>query len=114
MSPELENDQQVPLRSDGNLMVEEGKVKATENNNCEGSTKKEHSKEYIDIWGEVCRLVEDELGGSNQIHAWMNKQDDDLGSISADFESEIFDQLLDELIDQLVGHPVTTLLLQKL
>ncbi|XP_061374703.1 uncharacterized protein LOC133316919 [Gastrolobium bilobum] len=109
LSPELENDQHFNLRSDSNLMIEENKVKETESNKCEGSKKKEkHSQEYIHNWGEVSKLVKDELVGSNKIHAWMNKQGD-LGSISADFESEIFDQLLNELIDQLVGHPLTTL-----
>lgn len=110
LSPELENDQRFLLRSDGNLMIEERKVKAIENNKYEGSKKKEkHSKGYIGIWGEVCRLAEDEWNGSNKIHhAWMNKQGE-FGSISADFESEIFDYLLNEVIDELVGHPLSTL-----
>lgn len=111
LTPELENDRLLLLRSDGNLMIDERKVKVKtiENNNYEGSKKKEkNGKEYVDIWGGVCRLVEDELGGSNQINAWMNKQSD-LESICADFESEIFDQLLNELIDQFVGHSFTSL-----
>lgn len=85
-------------------MIDERKAKAIENNKYEGSKKKEkHSQEYIHIWGEVCRIVEEELAGSNQTHAWKNRQSD-LESISADFESEIFDQLLNEVIDQFVGH----------
>lgn len=112
MSTELENDQLCILNSDSNLIIEE-KVKATENNSHERSKKKEkQSQECVDIWGEICRLAEDELVGSNQIKAEMSKQGD-FESISADFESEIFDHLLNELIDQLVGNPSKTLQLQN-
>jgi len=104
LSPKLDNDQHLPVRSDGNLMIDdESKVEAIDNNKHEGSKKKEmNGQEYIDIWVEVCRIVEDELAESNKIHIWTNKQGD-LGSISADFESEIFDHLLNELVDQLAG-----------
>lgn len=104
LTPELETGKHIRMRSDDNLMIDEKKDKAIESNKYEGSKKKEkHSyKEYVDIWGEACRLVEDELGGSkNQVHVWMNEQSD-LGSICADFESEIFDQLLNEVVSQLV------------
>ncbi|KAK2440734.1 hypothetical protein QL285_012110 [Trifolium repens] len=99
LTPELENNKNILIRSDDNLMIDEKKDKEIE-----GSKKKEkhNYKEYIDIWGEACRLVEAELVGSkNQVHAWMNQQSD-LGSVCADFESEIFDQLLNEVISQLV------------
>jgi len=103
LSPKLDNDQHLPVQSDGNLMIDESKVEAIDNNKDEGSKKKEkNDQEYIDIWGEVCRIVEDELAESNKIHIWTNKQGD-LGSISADFEAEIFDNLLNELVDQLAG-----------
>ncbi|XP_057727284.1 uncharacterized protein LOC130943427 [Arachis stenosperma] len=97
LSPELdENDQKILWRSDGNLMAEEGKSTAIESNKCEeGSKKKE---KHVKNWDEICMLAkEDEL-------AWMNnnKQDGDLGSISADFASHIFDQLLNEVIHQLL------------
>ncbi|MED6115378.1 hypothetical protein PIB30_089891 [Stylosanthes scabra] len=95
LSPELENDQKILVRSDGDLMDEEGKT----NKLCEeGSKKKEKN---VKIWDEICKLAkEDEV-------AWMNnnkKQVGDLlGSISADFASHIFDQLLNEVvIDQLL------------
>jgi hypothetical protein len=99
LTPELENNKNILIRSDDNLMIDEKKDKEIE-----GSKKKEkhNYKEYIDIWGEACRLVEAELAGSkNQVHAWMNQQSD-LGNVCADFESEIFDQLLNEMISQLV------------
>ncbi|GAU27701.1 hypothetical protein TSUD_126470 [Trifolium subterraneum] len=100
LTPELENNKHILMRSDDNLMIDEKKDKANE-----GSKKKEmhNYKEYIDIWGEACKLVEDELviGSKNQVHAWMNQQSG-LGSVCADFESEIFDQLLNEVISQLV------------
>ncbi|TKY47160.1 hypothetical protein E2542_SST29217 [Spatholobus suberectus] len=104
LSPKLESDQHLLVHSDDNLMIDERKVKATDNNKYEGSKKKEkiNGQEYIDIWGEVCRIVEDELAASNQMHRWTNKQGD-LGSISSDFESQIFDHLLNELVDQLAG-----------
>jgi hypothetical protein len=41
------------------------------------------------------------VDSKNQVHAWMN-QESDLGSVCANFESEIFDQLLNEVISQLV------------
>ncbi|RDX75777.1 hypothetical protein CR513_44308, partial [Mucuna pruriens] len=103
LSPKLENDQHLVEHSDGNLMTDERKDKAIEKNKYEGSKKKEKSEqEYLEIWDEVCRIVEDELGAPNQIHIWTNKQGD-LGNINADFESEIFDHLLNELVDQLAG-----------
>lgn len=110
LSPELENNDQIfILRSDCNLMNEERKVKAIENNMHGGSKKKEKQRqECVDIWGEICRLVEDELVGSNQLQEFKRKQGD-FESISADFESEIFDYLLDELIDQLVCNPLKAL-----
>jgi len=104
LTPELETGKHIRMRSDDNLMIDEKKDKAIESNKYEGSKKKEkHSyKEYVDIWGEACRLVGDELAGSkNQVHVWMNEQSE-LGSICADFESEIFDQLLNEVVSQLV------------
>lgn len=103
LTPELENDKLILDRSDDNLMINEKKGNAIENNKYEDSKEKKHMKEYKDIWGETWRLVQDEFGGSNQVHAWMNEQSD-LGSICAEFESEIFDQLLNEVvICQLVG-----------
>ncbi|MED6191665.1 hypothetical protein PIB30_002475 [Stylosanthes scabra] len=93
LSPELENDQKILVRSDGDLMDEEGKTNKLSE---EGSKKKEKN---VKIWDEICKLAkEDEV-------AWMNnnkKQDGDLGSISADFASHIFDQLLNEVVDQLL------------
>ncbi|CAJ2640296.1 unnamed protein product [Trifolium pratense] len=99
LTPELENNKHILMRSDDNLMIDEKKDKAIE----ESKKREKHNyKEYIDIWGEACKLVEDELAGSkNQVHAWMN-QESNLGSVCADFESEIFDQLLNEVISQLV------------
>ncbi|XP_061347134.1 uncharacterized protein LOC133292715 [Gastrolobium bilobum] len=114
LSPELENDQLFTLHSNSNLMIEEGKVKAIENNKHEESKKKEkQSQEYVDIWGEICRLAEDELVGSSQLEERTKKQGD-FESVSADFESEIFDHLLNELIDQLVENPLKALQLQNL
>ncbi|OIW16506.1 hypothetical protein TanjilG_32176 [Lupinus angustifolius] len=113
LSPELENDQLFSLNSDSNLIIEERKVK-TKNNNNERSMKKEkQNQECVHIWGEICRLVEYELVGSNHLKEEMRKQSD-LASISADFESEIFDELLNDMIDQLVGNPLKTLQLQYL
>ncbi|CAL0307744.1 unnamed protein product [Lupinus luteus] len=113
LSPELENEHLFSLNSDINLIIEERKVK-TENNNNERSKKKEkQNEECVHIWGEICRLVEDELVGSNPLKEEIRKQSD-LASISADFESEIFDELLNDMIDQLVGSPLKTLQLQNL
>lgn len=104
MTSELETDKHIRMRSDDNLMIDEKNDKAIQNNIYEGSKKKEKQsyKDYIDIWGEACRLVGDELADSkNQVHVWMNEQSE-LGSICTDFESEIFDQLLNEVVSQLV------------
>ncbi|XP_058782096.1 uncharacterized protein LOC131656380 [Vicia villosa] len=98
LTPELEKGKPVIMRSDDNLMIDEKKDKEIEKNKCEESEKKvKKMKEYVDIWGEACKLVEDELGGSkNQVDAWMKEQ-------CADFESEIFDQMLNEVVSELVG-----------
>lgn len=113
LSSELENDQHFVLDSDSdsNLMNEERNVNAIENNVNEGSKKKEKIKqECLDIWGEICKLVEDELVGSNQLQEVKRKQCDiELEEICEDFESEIFDHLLDEVIDQLVVNPLKVL-----
>lgn len=79
-------------------MIDESKDKEIGKNKREGSKKKEKNvNEYIEIWGEACKLVEDELGGSkNQVVAWMKEQ-------CGDFESEIFDQMLNEVVSELVG-----------
>lgn len=109
LSPVLENDQLFILHSDSNLMNEENEVKEIENNMDEGTKKKERqNQEYVDIWSKICRLVEDELVGSNQLQEVKRKQSD-FESISADFESEILNHLLDELIDQLVCNPLKAL-----
>lgn len=101
LSPELEHDQHFSQHCDGNLTVEQ-KIKAIENKKLRGSKKgKKQSQECIDIWGEVCKIAEDELGGSNQIQAEMWRQGD-CESLTADFESGIFDHLLNELVDQLL------------
>ncbi|KAG4954978.1 hypothetical protein JHK87_040572 [Glycine soja] len=107
LSPELENEQL------DNLMIEEMKVNTIEDNKHEGSKKNEkQSQECVDIWGEICRLVEGELG-SNKLEEGLWKQDD-IESVCAGFESQIFDHLLYELIDQLVGNPLKALQLQNL
>lgn len=109
LSPELENDQHFILHSDGIFMNEERKINEIENSKHEGPKNKEkQSQEFVHIWGEICRLVEDELVRSNQLQEVMRKQGD-FGSISADLESEIFDHLLNELVDQLVGNPLKAL-----
>ncbi|KAE9615146.1 hypothetical protein Lal_00048139 [Lupinus albus] len=113
LSPELEKDQLFSLNSDSNLIIEERKVKTKNNNNERSKKKEKQSQECVNIWGEICRLVEDELVGSNHLKEEMRKQSD-LASISADFESEIFDELLNDLIDQFVGSPLKTLQLQNL
>jgi len=104
LSPVLENDQLFILHSDSNFMnEEERKVEEIENNLNEGSKKKErHNNECVDIWIKICKLVDDELVGSNQLHEVKRKQND-LENISADFELEILDELLDEVIDQFVS-----------
>lgn len=95
LTPELEKGKHILMRCDDNLMIDENKDKEIEKNKCEGSKKK--MKEYIEIWGEACKLVEDELGGSkNQVDAWMKEQ-------CGDLESEIFDQMLNEVVGELVG-----------
>ncbi|CAL0301687.1 unnamed protein product [Lupinus luteus] len=104
LTPSVENDQHFLSSSDNNVMIEETKVKELEKTKFEGPKKKEkHSN--IDIWGEVCRVAEDEFAETNQMLAWMNKQGE-FGSVSADCELQIFDDLLNELIDQLVGYPI--------
>ncbi|KAL9316584.1 hypothetical protein ACSQ67_017585 [Phaseolus vulgaris] len=114
LSPELENDKLCVLNCDSNMMIEEEmKVCTIENNKHEGSKRKEkQSQDCVDIWGEICRLVEGELG-SNKLEAEWKKQGD-FESLCGDFESEIFDQLLHEFIDQLVGNPLKALQLQNL
>lgn len=99
LSPEIGNDQHFLLRFDGNLMIEQRKMKAKEGQGYEGAKRKERQRqEYMDnIWDEACRKAEDEIVGSKQI--W---KEGDWESISEDFESQIFDYLVDELIDQLL------------
>ncbi|KAL5102385.1 hypothetical protein RYX36_006712 [Vicia faba] len=100
LSPVLENDQLYIQHSDSNLMNEE--EMKVESNMHEGSKKKERQNhECVDIWSKICRLVEDELVGSNQLQEVKRKQSD-LESLSADLESVILDDLLDELVDQFV------------
>ncbi|XP_020202051.1 uncharacterized protein LOC109787873 [Cajanus cajan] len=99
LSSELENEQ---LYCDNNMVNEEMKVNTIENNKHEGSKRKEkQSHECADIWVEICRLVDDELG-SNKFDEGLRKQGN-FESVCVDFESEIFDHLLYEVIDQLVG-----------
>ncbi|KAL5077187.1 hypothetical protein RYX36_016171 [Vicia faba] len=99
LTPELEKGKHILMRCDDNLMVDENKDKEIEKNKCEETKKKEKKmKEYIGIWGEASKLVEDELAGSKKqlVDAWIKEQ-------CADFESEIFNQLLNEVVSELVG-----------
>ncbi|CAL5202522.1 unnamed protein product [Lathyrus oleraceus] len=98
LTPELEKGKHILTRCDDNLMIDENKDKENEKNKYEGSKKKEKKmKEYIEIWSEACKLVEDELGGSkNQVDEWMKEQ-------CGDLESKIFDQMLNEVVSELVG-----------
>ncbi|CAL5189657.1 unnamed protein product [Lathyrus oleraceus] len=101
LSPVLENDKLYIQHSDSNLMNEEMEVEEIENNVHEGSKKKERqNNECVDIWSKICRLVEDELVGSNLQE--RKRRQSEFESLSADLESEILDDLLDELIDQFV------------
>ncbi|BFG33907.1 hypothetical protein CerSpe_201810 [Prunus speciosa] len=92
---------------DNGLIGDARRTKAREGK-CLGSRKKEfHSGKHIEMWGEICRLVEDELVGSNWII--QNKGSwNQAGSagIGADFESQILGQLLDELVDQFADSPL--------
>ncbi|PQP96213.1 uncharacterized protein Pyn_02299 [Prunus yedoensis var. nudiflora] len=92
---------------DNGLIGDARRTKAREGK-CLGSRKKEfHSGKHIEMWGEICRLAEDELVGSNWII--QNKGSwNQAGSagIGADFESQILGQLLDELVDQFVDSPL--------
>ncbi|XP_058763812.1 uncharacterized protein LOC131637246 [Vicia villosa] len=102
LSPVLENDQLYIQHSDSNLMNEEMEVEEIESNMHEGSKKKERrNNECVDIWSKICRLVEDELVGTNGLQEVKRKQSD-FESLSADLEMELLDDLLDELIDQFV------------
>lgn len=101
LSPVLENDKLYIQHSDSNLMDEEMEVEEIENNVHEESKKKERqNNECVDIWSKICRLVEDELVGSNLQE--RKRRQSEFESLSADLESEILDDLLDELIDQFV------------
>ncbi|KAL2332966.1 hypothetical protein Fmac_014179 [Flemingia macrophylla] len=103
LSPKLESDQHIPVSSNDNLIIDEKEDKAIDINKNEGSKEIEKNvQEYIGIWGEVSRIVDDELAATNQKHVWTTKQGD-LGGIIEDLESEIFDDLLNELVDQLAG-----------
>ncbi|RZC26279.1 uncharacterized protein LOC114396621 [Glycine soja] len=113
LSPELENEQLDDLHCDSNLMIKERKVNTIEDNKNEGSKKSEkQSQECIDIRGEICMLVEGELG-SNRLEEGLWKQGD-IESVCADFESQIFYHMLHEFIDQLVGDPLKALQFQNL
>ncbi|KAL2317490.1 hypothetical protein Fmac_031366 [Flemingia macrophylla] len=107
LSPELENDQ---LYSDSNMTIEETKVNTIENNKYEGSKRKEkQSHGCVDIWVEICRLVDDELRSNKLDKELRSREQGDFESVCVDFESEIFDHLLHELIDQLVVNPLKAL-----
>lgn len=83
-------------------MNEEMEVEEIESNMHEGSKEKERqNNECVDIWSKICRLVEDELVGSNGLQEVKRKQSD-FDGLSADLELVILDDLLDELIDQFV------------
>ncbi|CAJ1970644.1 unnamed protein product [Sphenostylis stenocarpa] len=111
LSPELENDKLCVLHCDSNMIIEE--EMKVENSKHERSKRKEkQSQECVDIWGEICRLVEGELG-SNKLEAGLRKKCD-FESLCADFESEIFDQLLHEFIDELAGNHLKALQLQNM
>ncbi|XP_057726698.1 uncharacterized protein LOC130942039 [Arachis stenosperma] len=103
LTPELENEKQHVLHSDSDilLLLEEEKLNlATENN--KHKMKQRHNNDYEDVWGQICKLVEHDLFGSNQIEAERTRKQGEIENITADFESQIFCHLLNELIDQLV------------
>ncbi|KAJ7964199.1 transcriptional regulator ATRX-like isoform X2 [Quillaja saponaria] len=104
LSPELDNDKNISPRINDNLIINERKMKAIEFSKNYGTKKKvKHIQKNMNMWGEICRVAEDELIGSNWIDRAMSKQDD-LESITSDFELEILHQILNEVIDELGVH----------
>ncbi|MED6137403.1 hypothetical protein PIB30_064743 [Stylosanthes scabra] len=105
LSPQLENEQQHAPHSDSDilLLLEEEKLKANENNKHDMLKKTENQRhnDYDHIWSQICKLVEQDLFGLDQIKAARMRKCE-IENICADFESQIFCYLLNELIDQLV------------
>ncbi|XVF69016.1 hypothetical protein PTKIN_Ptkin11bG0047100 [Pterospermum kingtungense] len=101
LSPELENCGCKSPSNDGNLMEDDQRVDIIEGKYCLESRKKDcHSEKNLECWDEICRMIEVEVAKSS----WLwSKNEDHLEDITADFGSEILDQLLDELVVQLFG-----------
>lgn len=95
-----------PRRKDNCLTCDARKAKKIEGK-CVGSKKKEYNTaEYFEILGEICRVTEAELVGSNWIiHNSMRNNHEGSAGIAAEFESQILGQLIEELVDQFADFP---------
>ncbi|KAK9280678.1 hypothetical protein L1049_014376 [Liquidambar formosana] len=105
--PEQENcEQPSPLDTSSVISDDYRETKMIEGET-HGSKKKDYkqSQNYVDMWGEICRLVGGEMMESNRICKEMWKVED-FEHIGADFGVQILDQLLNELVDLLVGPPM--------
>lgn len=82
-------------------MISDDQTSKKNEESCQGSRKKVcHSQDYLNLWGDICRLAEAQVVESN----WISKKIwtfEDFEDIGADFGLQILDQLLEELVDQL-------------
>ncbi|KAL6979091.1 hypothetical protein U1Q18_020757 [Sarracenia purpurea var. burkii] len=69
---------------------------------CNGLSKKDSQRQnYVEMWGEICRMAEGEMVESNWVYRDLCKYEDceDIGAVC---ELQILEILLNELVDQLV------------
>ncbi|OMO90419.1 hypothetical protein COLO4_19173 [Corchorus olitorius] len=101
LSPELESYGCKSPANDGNCLIEDDpRVKDDiEGQNLESRNKVCHSEVNLECWDPICRMIEAEVAKSS----WLCSNNEEFEDITANFESNILDQLLDELVLQLLG-----------
>ncbi|KAE8729426.1 Zinc finger family protein [Hibiscus syriacus] len=96
LSPDLENYECKPPCNDGNLMEDGGRADNIE----VGSISKDgHCERNLEGWDAICRVIEAEVAAKS---SWLcsKSNNEELEDITADFGSNILDQLLDEIVIQ--------------
>ncbi|OMO84369.1 hypothetical protein CCACVL1_10862 [Corchorus capsularis] len=101
LSPELENYGCKSPANDGDCLIEDdSRVKdVIEGQNLESRNKVCQSEVNLECWDPICRMIEAEVAKSS----WLCSKNEEFEDITANFESNILDQLLDELVLQLLG-----------
>lgn len=107
LSSELENCREKKSPRNDNNLIGDGLKTQKIDGQYYGTKQKESRslKNYEEVWGEILRLTEAELVGSNWVCRETWKHEDYFEGIGVNFELGILDQLLDELVGQLAGLP---------